>query len=112
MIKVVVTLIFKDWDWFSVYAEQIVPESICDQDFISFWVSLNYCHRWIVAHRTNLLSTCFFVVNKSNSSIINEIWNYRPTLVITKHHYYQNFLTVVIINIEEYIMDFEIGLRF
>lgn len=73
MKKVVVTLIFKGWDWFSVCAEQIVPASSCDQDFISFWVSLNYCRHWIVAHRTHLLSTCFLVVNKSNSSIINEI---------------------------------------
>lgn len=73
MIKVIVTLIFKGWDCFSMCAEQIVPTSSCDQDFSSFSASLNYCCRWIVAHRTHLLSTCFLVVNKSASSIINEI---------------------------------------
>lgn len=65
MIKVIVTLIFKGWDCFSMCAEQIVPASSCDQDFSSFWASLNYCCCWIVAHRTHLLSTCFLVVNKS-----------------------------------------------
>lgn len=43
MIKVIVTLIFKGWGCFTQRAEQIVPESSCDQDFISFSASLNYC---------------------------------------------------------------------
>lgn len=97
MIKVIVTLICKGGDCFSMCAEQIVPASSCDQEFSSFWASLNYCCCWIVAHRTHLLSTCFLVVNKSKPSIIDQILELQSYISYYKTPLQSEFLTVVII---------------
>lgn len=45
MIKVIVILIFKAWDCFSMCAEQIVPAPRCDQVFSPFSANLNYWRR-------------------------------------------------------------------
>lgn len=72
MIKVIVTLIFKGLDCFSMCAEQIVPAQAVIKTLVHFqpvWITVTA----LLDCSSHLLSTCFLVVNKSNSSIMNEI---------------------------------------
>lgn len=87
MIKVIVTLILKSWGCFVLGAEQMVPASSCDQDFSSFSASLNYCRRCAGLLLTELiynLLVFLLEINQTHLKLIR-MWNYRPTLVMTKH---------------------------